>query len=305
MGLPQSTSLLVEDEGKLLGDFETRLADVMGSRLAAPLAGAVDVSPGRDTSRLILGITSVLRLDDDLLSRRPELVPGDVAPRRVLRLRCTVVLDAKLPNGGSRSDQIQAIDEALYLLEDNSMRDGSALLPGDNSDPGFLIRGMTVSGSVPPQSITIEADGFFWPKGTPGQLGPAIQEARIRSALEPLVLDPQPAVLAAGGPAMDFTITFGTSGTTTIAADGIQNSAYGTLVASLVDAGGRPGRGTLSGGVAGPNGSRIYTVTNGSAALSYSPPAQPATEFLVVKLDDSAGGPGIELARFPLRTRSS
>lgn len=289
----------------MLSDFETRLADVMGSRLAAPLAGAVDVSPGRDASRLILGVTSVQRLDDDLLSLRPELVPGDVAPRRVLKLRCTVELDAKLPNGGSRADQMQAIDGALYLLDDGSMRNGSALLPGDNSDPGFLIRSMTVSGGIPPQSISVEADGFFWPAGTPGQSGPAIQQALIRSALQPLLLDPQPAALIAGGLATDFTISFGTSGTTTLAADGIQNSAYGSLGISVVDAGGRPGQGTLTGGAAGPGGTRIYAVTNGSAAFSYTPPAQAATEFLVVTLDDSAGGPGIELGRFRLRTRSS
>jgi len=289
----------------VLSDFETRLADVMGSRLAAPLAGAVDVSPGREASRLILGVTSVQRLDDDLLSLRPELVPGDVAPRRVLKLRCTVELDAKLPNGGSRADQMQAIDGALYLLDDGSMRNGSALLPGDNSDPGFLIRSMTVSGGIPPLSISVEADGFFWLTGTPGQSGPAIQQALIRSALQPLLLDPQPAALIAGGPATDFTISFGTSGTTTLAADGIQNSAYGSLGISVVDAGGRPGQGTLTGGAAGPGGTRIYAVTNGSAAFSYTPPAQAATEFLVVTLDDSAGGPGIELGRFRLRTRSS
>jgi hypothetical protein len=289
----------------VLSDFETRLADVMGSRLAAPLTGAVDVSPGRDSSRLVLGITGVQRLDDDLLSLRPELVPGDVSPRRVLKLRCTVELDAKVPNGGSRADQMQAIDGALFVLGDSAMRDGSALLPGDNSDPGFLIRSMTVSGSIPPQSITVDADGFFWPKGTPGQSGTAIQEARIRSAMQPLLLDPEPAALVAGGPAADLTITFGATGTTTVTDAGIQNSAYGSLVISVIDAGGRPGKGTLAGGAAGPSGSRVYAVSDGSAALSYTPPAQAATEFLVVKLDDSAGGPGIELRRFPLRTRSS
>jgi len=289
----------------VLSDFETRLADVMGSRLAAPLAGAVDVNPGRDVSRIVLGITSVQRLDDDMLSLRPERVPGDVAPRRVLKLRCTVELDAKLPNGGSRLDQMQAVEGALYLFEDTSMRDGSALLPGDNSDPGFLIRSMTVSGSIPPQSITIDADGFFWPKGTVGESGQAIQSARIRSALKPLLLDPRPAALVAGGPATDFTITFGASGTTTVAADGIQSSAYGSLVVSVVDAGGRPGQGTLAGGGDGPGGARLCVVSDGSAALRYTPPAQAATEFMVVKLDDNAGGPGIELGRFPLRTRSS
>lgn len=289
----------------MLSDFETRLADVIGSRLAAPLAGAVDVSPGRAASRIVLGITSAQRLDDDLLSLRAERVPGDVAPRRVLKLRCTVELDAKIPGGGGRADQMVAIENALYLLDDGSMRDGSALLPGDNSDPGFLIRSMTVTGSLPPQSITVDAEGFFWPKGTTGQSGPAIQQARIRSALLPLLLDPQPTALVAGGQATDFTITFGATGTTTLTKDAIQNSDYGTLVISVVDAGGRPGKGTLAGGNAGPGGTRIYPVSDGSVLLSYTPPAQPASEFLVITLDDSAGGPGIELGHFLIRTRSS
>lgn len=133
----------------------------------------------------------------------------------------------------------------------------------------------------------------------------AIQQARIRSALQPLLIDPQPASLVAGGPAADFTVHFGTSGTTALAADGIHNSAYGSLVVSVVDAGGRPGQGTLSGGTAGPGGTRLYPVSEGAAALTYTPPAQAANEYLVVKLDDSAGGPGTELGRFPLRTRSS
>jgi len=200
---------------------------------------------------------------------------------------------------------MQAIDEALYLLEDNSLRDGSALLPGDNSDPGFLIRSMTVTASMPPQSITLDADGFFWPKGTAGQQGPQIQQARIRSALQPLLLDPQPSHLVAGAPATSFTITLEGTGTTGLTAGWIQNSAFGSLVVSVMDAGGRPGQGTLSGGADGPAGARIYSVTDGSAAVSYRPPAQPATEFLVVKLDDSVGQSGIELGRFLLRTRSS
>lgn len=289
----------------MLEDFEIRLADVLGTRLAAPLSGAVDVTPGTDQSRIVVGVSSVQRVENDLLSLRPERVPGDSSPRRVLKLHCSVDIGVKAPAAGGRTDQMLAIDQVLYLLEDSSMRDGSALLPGDNSDPGFLITRMTVSGSTPPQAIALEAEGFFWPIGTPGQQGPEILQTRIREALRPLLLDPQPSHLVAGGPGVDFSISFGASGTTIVSSGGVQNDAFGSLVVSVADAGGRPGKGTLSGGVAGPGGARAFAVSDGSASLRYTPPPQPATDFLVVALDDGAGGTGIELGRFQLRVRSS
>lgn len=288
----------------MLSDFETRLADVMGSRLAAPLAGAVDVEPGREVSRLVLGIKEVQNLEEDLLGKRPELVPGDLAPRRVLKLRCTIELDARLLAGEGRADQMQAIDGALYLLEDRDMQNGSAFLPADQSDPGFLIRSLTIVGSTPPQSITLAVEGFFWPRGVAGQTGPLIQQACIRSAVQPLLLDPAPATLAAGGPPTDFTLALEHSGTAAVATDGVNSLSYGSLLVSVRDAGDRPGQGQLSGGTAAAGGARVYPVTNGSVALSYTPPAQPALEFLVVHVENNAGGPSVELGRFPLRTRS-
>jgi hypothetical protein len=163
---------------------------------------------------------------------------------------------------------------------------------------------LTLAQSEPPGAIRIKAEGYFWPVGTPGQDGLQILRARIRSALEPVTLSPQ-APIVAGGPAIDFAINFGATGTIELTADGISSSAFGSLVASLVDGGGRPGAGTLTGGADGPAGSRILTVTDGVATVQYTPPAAAATDFLLVRLDNGEGAGGIEIARFPLRARSA
>src|SRR4051812_22914649 len=98
----------------MLGEFETRLADVLGQRLPAPFAGAVDRAPGRDIARLVVAVTGAEPIADNLLSVRPERVPGDIAPRRVLRLRCAVALATRVAD--DRAARVQAIDAALYLL---------------------------------------------------------------------------------------------------------------------------------------------------------------------------------------------
>lgn len=286
----------------MLSGFETRLADVIGLRLPPPLAGTVDVAPGQGSSRIVVGITSAVPTEDSLLNLRPERVPGAPQPRRVLKLHCEVVLTAKTPANVSRADQMQAIEGALYALDDSAMRNGSALLPGDNSDPGFLIRNLEVTHSAPPDSITLGVDGFFWPAGTPGTDGTAIQEARIRSALQPVALvNPQ---LTAGGAAVDLQLTFGGVGTMIVKSDGVTGAAFGSLIVRVIDAGGRPGAGTLSGGSAGPNGARTVVVAEGGATVTYTPPAQPAADVLVVAMEDNAGGAGVELGRFPLSVRS-
>ncbi len=287
----------------MLSDFETRLADVLGARLAPPLAGAVDVAPGVASSRIVLGVVGVQPLDDDLLSLRPETVPGDTSPRRVLKLRCAVDLDVRVPNGGGRADQMAAVDQVLYALDDGTLRSGAAFLSGDASDPGFLIRSLTVAASTPPGAITLTANGLFWHAGTPGETGRPIAEARLRAAIEPLLLDPFPDHFVAGGAAFPMTLRCGAGSTIVVSEAGVAQDAFGSLALALIDAGGRPGGGTLGGGTAGPAGTRLYAVADGAIAFSYMPPAAPATDFLRVSLDDGSGNLRGEIARFPLRVR--
>lgn len=290
----------------MLGEFESRLADVLGTRLTAPFGGAVDVDPGVNSSRILVRVRNAGPVDDDLLSLRPERVPGGTAPRRVVRLRCEVGLEMRLPPGGDRTDEMSGLDQALYLLEDSSFRDGTALLPDDASDPGFVIRSMRLTGTQPPTSITLEADGLFWPVGVAGESGPQITATRIRAVFKPLLLNPADPRLTPGGAGLDLGIEFGAVGTMNVAQDGaVAPGAFGSVLASVIDSGGRPGAGALTGGNDGPAGSRLLTVTNGVATVHYTPPASAAVDNLVIRLEDNEGGPGIELGRFILRVRSN
>jgi hypothetical protein len=200
---------------------------------------------------------------------------------------------------------MQALDQTIYLLGDAKLRDGSALLPADNSDPGFLIRKMDLLSAEPPGSVLLDVEGLFWPVGVAGEDGKPIVRADIRAAFLPVTLTPSQPKLVAGGAAQDFTLEFGTVGTMRISNDGVTNAPFGGVIVSLVDAGGRQGAGTLSGGNAGPNSSRIIAVADGAASVRYTPPAQPALDLLVVSLEDPPGQANLNLATFWLQVRGA
>jgi hypothetical protein len=110
----------------------------------------------------------------------------------------------------------------------------------------------------------------------------------------------------AGGPPVDVTITIGVAGRLrAVAGAPLPALPFGRLALRLVDAGERPGAGTLSGGVTGDDGSALVDVTDGVARAIYTPPAASATDHLVVALDDGEDGAGIELGRQVLRVRSA
>lgn len=288
----------------MLGEFENRLADVLGQRLPAPFAGAVDRAPGRDIARLVVAVTDAAPIADNLLSVRPERVPGDTAPRRVLRLRCGVALATRAAD--DRAARVQAIDAALYLLGDPAFESGAALLPADATDPGFQISRMLVMNVEAPQTVTLQAEGLFWPVGTAGQTGAPIQAILVHMPLLPLRLTPERPALTPGGPPVDLLLNAATAGGGRIAAAGITPIGATALIARVIDAGGRPGAGSLAGGDAVPGGRRV-TLADGVATLTYTPPAAVALDLLVIALEGDGGAgdgrPGIELARFALATR--
>ncbi len=289
----------------MLSEFERRLADVLGARLPVPFRGGVDVAPGRDDAQVILSVRHVEPLDEHLFGMRPEVVPGAPTHRRVVRLRCDVNLDVRLLATQSRSTQLRALDTVMYELDEPGFRSGARLQPTDGSDPGFLVQSMFVSLSDPPQSITLRAEGLFWPPDVTGETGVQIERAQVRISMQPINLIPARPRLNAGGETLELTIEFGATGTMRIERGGrVTALPFGSIVVGVEDAGGRPGAGALSGGNAGPGRSRTIAVTGGRAAFQYTPPAQPALDQLVVSLDDGEGGIGIELGRFPLEVRS-
>jgi len=154
----------------MIAEFEQRFAQVLGARLPAPFTGGVDVPPGQPAGsvpRLILAVSEMTVIEPDFRSRRPEVVTGSPNPRRVVRLECTVTIEVRRAGNHSRVDQMQVLDAALFALGDEQLLSGSAL--NDNTDRGFFIQAMRVTGAGAPLdtptqgpvSINVVARGLF------------------------------------------------------------------------------------------------------------------------------------------------
>jgi hypothetical protein len=207
------------------------------------------------------------------------------------------------------------LDAILFALDASDFRDGSALVGGD--DPGFLIERMRLAGHTMPllpssdnlAGITVIAEGWFWPVGTPEQEGPEIQEALVRAGFLPVQMVPAVPRLRSGGDPVELTLRFGTVGTMRLrGGDTLPDSlAFGSLALTVLDDGGRPGAGTLAGGTAGEGAGdevvRVVPVGDGVATVTYTPADVAGIDYLVVSLEDGENGRGVELARFPLEVR--
>jgi hypothetical protein len=289
----------------MIADFERRLADVLGTHLPSPALGAVDVAPGRAQSQVLVSVTHVEPLAEVLHTVRREVVGGSPERRRVLRLRCEVRLEFRSLQNQTRSDVLEACEAALYLVDAPEFRQANELAGGGATDPGFQIQQLWIKQADLPGTILLTAEGLFWPVGVTGEAGVAIDEARIRQTLQPLALLPEKPRLVANGATVDLTLRAGAVGTAGVRSDGVTQRPFGTLVVRLVDAGGRPGAGQLSGGVDGPAGARVLDFNNREAQVRYTPPAAPAADVLVVSLATAEDGTGIEIGRFSLPVRGA
>jgi hypothetical protein len=293
----------------VVAEFEAGLAEALGTRIAPPLRGNVEVAPGNGgaTLRLVVGVTAADVVEPDLGSTRAQVVPGASAPRRAVRLRCSVAVEVH-GGSGDRDQQLEALDAALYALDASEFRDGSALAaPGDR---GFLIHQLEPQSFAAPFApadderlvLKAVATGLFWPVGAEGTTGTPIGFIHIRHVVLPFEIVPDGAPLVAGGSPVTLTIRFLTSGMT-ITKTGTVRLPFATIAVTLLAAGGKPGAGTLSGGNAGLPGVRILPVdpVTGETAVTYTPPAKATTEELVLAFDDDEKGLGIEIGRVPLR----
>jgi hypothetical protein len=296
----------------MIAEFEQRLADVLGSRLPPPFGGRVIVAPASPGElRLIVAVEQTRLVEPDIGSRRPERVPGATDGRRVVRGSCTVRVGVQPDPGEGRGQQVLAMDAAMYELDAADFRSGDALVT--QGDAGFLIQRLRCTGAgapldptqpdAVPTGLTIEADGWFWPVGVPGQAGIAIGEIRLRGITLPVLLEPRDPFLEAGGPAITLTLRIGRAGGLTLG-NGAGPLPIGSIAVNVNGQGGQPAAGTLAGGTAGVGGARILDASTGEASFDYAPGAQPIRESLIVALENGESDLGVELGRFDLVTRA-
>jgi len=302
----------------VIADLETRLADVIGADLPAPFGGHVSVAPGPPggaNPTVVVGTTAFEVLEPDFGSRaRPELAPPVTDPRRVVRMRCSLSVEVRPSTGQGRAQQLAGLDALLYLLDGPTFQSGEALV--DGTDRGFLLDGLrVVDGRAeadpaipggPPMVLDLEAVGWFWPPGTPGATGPTIVEVRVRGLDLPMSAAVPPIV--AGGAPVVIAFSFGAGGPLRVSAPGsaaLPALPFGSLALRLLGRAGAPGAGALSGGTAAADGTTLVPVTGGRAGVTYTPPASPAEDSLVVAVDDGADGAGMEITRVPIRVGAS
>lgn len=296
----------------MLTEFESRLADVLGSRIPAPFGGRVvrrgDPAPVGSGPVVRLGVDAIEHLEPDIGSVRPESVPGAGDPRRVLRLRVGIGVDVESEAPNDLNQELLGADAITYQFDDPGMRSAEFLIaPGDQ---GFVVDSLRfIAARMRPQEaqsmLTVEAEGWFWPVGIPGQSGREIAAALVREFRLPVSLQVAEPLVAGGDP-VALELRFGQSGTMRIEANGVSASPFGGIALRLIDAGGAPGAGALDGGTAGPDGQRLVALAAGVATVDYLPPDAPATDTLIAlahtRDDDGEDRIGIELARFDLVT---
>jgi hypothetical protein len=298
----------------MLTELETRLAQVLGSRLDAPFAGRVvrrgAAAPNGNGPVVRVGVLEATPVDADLLSIRPEVVPGDDQLRRVLRLQVVLGLFVIPSQAGGVAQLLQGLDAVGYALDDPEVRSAAALeAPGD---PGFVLDSLlledltTATADAEQPQVRLRANGVFWPVGAEGETGPAIERALVREVRLPMTLRPQ-GLLEPGGGLVALQLSVGTTGTLRATAAATDTLPFGSLAVRLTDPSGGTGAGTLSGGSAGPDGTRLVAVDETGASVDYTPAAAPGTDIVVVSSHtrDSGGNDrvGMELARFEMAVR--
>jgi hypothetical protein len=301
----------------MIAAFEQRLAAVLGSRLAAPFAGRVEVKPGTALPagpRILVAGTDMVPAGSDLgIARRPELTTQDSALRlRVLRLAVDVELRVVPSAPADRPEAIAGLDQVLYLLESADIAAGRALDAAPPADLGFRIARISLieaRGPGPDDAdgaavVQVRAEGWFWPAGEVGEAGPEIAEVRMRAAILALRLVGARQPLVAGGAVATLRLESDAAGELRLRADAPPvPAAFGVLSLALRRGDGSPGAGSLGGGTAGPGGTRLVPLTATGAEFDYTPPGAAGSEELLVRLADSSGAArGTVLGRFALRT---
>lgn len=291
----------------MLTELELRLAEVLGAALPAPFGGRVRrvgaAAPGGAGPVVRLGVRGFTPLEPDVFSARPEVAPGAPTLRRVVRLRVRLGLDVTTTPADDHAGVLAGTDALLYALQDPELSSARALVaPGDQ---GFRLDGLDlleVGASDDDPDVLVAATGWFWPVGVAGQDGRAITRALVREIRLPVRLG-LGAPLVAGAGAVACDLTFGATGTLDVRSAGTTTAPFGAVALRLLDEGGGPGAGALAAAGSPAGTTVVVQVTGDGTEFTYTPPAGPVREHLVVLAHAGTGGDartGLELARFDL-----
>jgi len=300
----------------MLSEFEQQFQTTLRTKLPAEIRDQVQVATGAtNQTGILVGLRTAEPMPREFGSVRSEIAPGVDVPRRVVRLRCTLDCSfVPIDSTQDRATLMTWLGQVLYVLDDSDVRAGSAFTSVE-PDPGFLIQSMNIESLESPFGIhatnpdrlqlSLTAEGWFWPVGEAGQAGVEIGEIRIRGAIHPVLLTPAKPAFVANGPALNLTITFEARGTSRITSSKLDSDTFGNVTARLEKEDGTAGAGTLSGGTAGDNGTRLLPVTDDQVEINYTPPGIPGNDILLLSIDDNESSSGIEIGRFTLVTETS
>lgn len=278
----------------MIQEFENRLATVIGDQLDAPFSDRVFVSglePQDTGARITLGAIGHEPWFPDFGSAKSDRVPGQQDFRRVLRLIVTVVFQITAAQNEGRPQRRSGCDALLFLLEDPSIVDGSDL--ETELDQGFFIEDLKIADAAlplvdqpnQPTQVTLKARGWFWPAGQPGQAGIAIEATHIRASNMDVQLLPSKPEILAGGPTVNLQLHIRHTGFLLQEDQPPQALGLDFLALDLRAAGGGPGLGGLQGDAQGVESLILVVVDNvGLASFSYTPPAQPGEDILLVSV---------------------
>ncbi len=122
----------------MLAEFETHLADVLGSRLPAPLTGLVDRAPGRLEAHFVVTLGPAVPIADNLQSlRAPSACRAMTACAACCGCAGRSERHRRRAECWPKRPVHPALDTALFLLDDPAFRTGTALLPADLERPGL------------------------------------------------------------------------------------------------------------------------------------------------------------------------
>lgn len=299
----------------MLSDFEQRFAQVLGSQLAPPFQGRVHTAPydnGDNGIQIVVSVGKMTLQTPDFGAFRSESAPGVADPLRIVRLRGEVGIVVFPARNQGRQQQLQGIDALLYLLDTPDFRNANAL--ASQQDQGFLLNYLKIVGADlsvrdpetdPTPDIALEVEGWFWPIGQTGVSGDLITQAHVRQFVLPVSMVTNNGPIVAGGSAVQLNFNVGTSGSMVLQGNSASTLPFGSIAVRVLSADGSPGQGSLAGGDAGPDNSRLIPLSNGSALLSYTPPGSATNERVIVTTIIMNGNTpvrlGIELASFNIQ----